>query len=175
VKGVRTGFTAVDGDTIARGALDVRIIGIDTPEIGECGYAAARAITDRFVSDGVRLNNRSGRDQYGRLLAYAVDSDGRDLGTVLLRRGLANARYDGTDGYDWHPRQHRYRQIDARVRHDCGTYVDGLGGPEPFQRQSGTVFPNCETAVGSGAAPLRRGDPGWNPELDGDGDGTACE
>lgn len=171
----RHGFVAVDGDTIERGSLEVRVIGIDTPEIGKCGYAAARAVTQRFIAGGIRLSHRSGRDQYGRLLAYVVAADGRDLGTALIRRGLANARYDSTDGYDGHPHQARYRRLDRRVKHRCGRLADGLGGPEPYYRPRGAPFPNCDAATQVGAAPLRRGDPGWNPDLDGDGDGTACE
>ena len=33
-------------------------------------------------------------------------------GRTSVRRGLAKARYDGLDGYDHHPRQHRYRRAD---------------------------------------------------------------
>ncbi|WP_442957704.1 excalibur calcium-binding domain-containing protein [Phenylobacterium sp.] len=40
-------------------------------------------------------------------------------------------------------------------------------GPNPFR--------SCAAARAAGAAPLSRGDPGYNPNLDGDGDGLACE
>lgn len=36
-------------------------------------------------------------------------------------------------------------------------------------------FKNCTEAWNAGAAPLRRGDPGYGPHLDRDGDGIACE
>lgn len=36
-------------------------------------------------------------------------------------------------------------------------------------------FPTCEAAEAASAAPVRSGDPGWNPDLDRDGDGVACE
>jgi hypothetical protein len=36
-------------------------------------------------------------------------------------------------------------------------------------------FPNCAAARAAGAAPVRRGDPGYAPWLDGDGDGKGCE
>jgi hypothetical protein len=36
-------------------------------------------------------------------------------------------------------------------------------------------YPDCATARAAGAAPLRVGDPGWNPDLDGDRDGVGCE
>lgn len=41
---------------------------------------------------------------------------------------------------------------------------------------SGEVyFKNCATAKAAGAAPVRRGDPGYGKHLDRDGDGVACE
>jgi micrococcal nuclease len=69
----------------------VRLIGIDTPEVGQCFFAAAKA-------DAVRLAERrrvvlrgdptqATRDIYGRLLAY-VDINGRvDLGARLVALG----------------------------------------------------------------------------------------
>jgi len=36
-------------------------------------------------------------------------------------------------------------------------------------------YKSCADAQKAGAAPLHRGGTGWNPKLDGDGDGTACE
>lgn len=36
-------------------------------------------------------------------------------------------------------------------------------------------FANCSEARAAGAAPLYRGEPGYRPELDRDGDGVACE
>lgn len=37
------------------------------------------------------------------------------------------------------------------------------------------AFTSCAAARAAGAAPLHRGDPGYSTDLDGDGDGTACE
>lgn len=36
-------------------------------------------------------------------------------------------------------------------------------------------YGNCREARAAGAAPLRRGQPGYGPHMDGDGDGVACE
>jgi hypothetical protein len=36
-------------------------------------------------------------------------------------------------------------------------------------------YANCAAARSAGAAPLHRGDPGYSPSLDRDGDGIACE
>lgn len=40
---------------------------------------------------------------------------------------------------------------------------------------SGRAFANCSAARAAGAAPVRRGDPGYGPHLDRDNDGIACE
>jgi len=37
------------------------------------------------------------------------------------------------------------------------------------------TFANCSEARAAGAAPVRRGDPGYSPRLDRDGDGVGCE
>ncbi|MGV8959711.1 MAG: excalibur calcium-binding domain-containing protein [Stenotrophomonas sp.] len=42
-------------------------------------------------------------------------------------------------------------------------------------RSNGRVFRNCDEARAAGAAPVRRGDPGYGPHLDRDNDGVGCE
>jgi hypothetical protein len=41
--------------------------------------------------------------------------------------------------------------------------------PQPF------IYTSCAEVRAAGAAPLHRNDRGWNPKLDRDGDGVACE
>jgi micrococcal nuclease len=89
--------SVVDGDTLhARvGGRDekVRLIGIDAPEVGACDAAKATALARRLaqgrtltlVSDPTQATH----DRYGRLLAYAVLPDGRDVGYQELARGYA--------------------------------------------------------------------------------------
>lgn len=63
-----------------------------------------------------------------------------------------------------------------------------LAAPAPLTTTSGVrssgsstttaqpvYYPNCAAARAAGAAPLRRGDPGYRAGLDRDGDGIACE
>ena len=85
----------VDGDTVhvAVAGRDekVRLIGIDTPEVGQCDAAKATALA-RQLAQGrpVKLvgdPTQATRDRYGRLLAYVVLSGGRDLGYQELARG----------------------------------------------------------------------------------------
>jgi len=44
-----------------------------------------------------------------------------------------------------------------------------------FSTDSGGAFRNCTAARAAGAAPVRRGDPGYGPHLDRDDDGVGCE
>jgi hypothetical protein len=47
--------------------------------------------------------------------------------------------------------------------------------PPPAEESSPVYFPHCAAARAAGAAPLYAGQPGYRPDLDGDGDGVACE
>jgi hypothetical protein len=40
---------------------------------------------------------------------------------------------------------------------------------------AGAYYANCSAARAVGAAPIRRGEPGYAPHLDRDNDGVACE
>lgn len=47
---------------------------------------------------------------------------------------------------------------------------------KPQRSSSGDVYyPNCTAARNAGAAPVRRGQPGYGPHLDRDNDGIGCE
>jgi micrococcal nuclease len=87
----------VDGDTVevelAGGRETVRLIGINTPERGEClADRAGRWLRERIGDREVELvADSSDRDQHGRLLRY-VEVDGADVGAELIREGLALAR-----------------------------------------------------------------------------------
>lgn len=110
----------VDGDTLdvigpGRTEERIRVIGIDTPERGECGFGeAADALAGLVLGREVELvpGAVDDRDRYGRLLRY-VDVEGTDAGLVLIEEGLAIARYDSRDGYGRHPREDRYVARDA--------------------------------------------------------------
>ncbi len=46
---------------------------------------------------------------------------------------------------------------------------------DPTPAPASVYFENCDAARAAGAAPVRRGDPGYAPHLDGDNDGIGCE
>lgn len=117
----------VDGDTVVTSAGTVRVIGIDTPEKGDCGYTEAGANAAEVVVPGstVALTPVSGKDdtdQYNRLLRYITSSSGVDLGMAQIASGLAIARYDSRDGYGAHPKEARYVAMDlASEPFTCST------------------------------------------------------
>lgn len=47
--------------------------------------------------------------------------------------------------------------------------------PVPAPPAGATNYANCTAVRAAGAAPIRRGDPGYSRALDRDGDGIACE
>ena len=47
--------------------------------------------------------------------------------------------------------------------------------PAPATGGSDVYYPNCAAARAAGAAPIHKGQPGYRPGLDRDGDGIACE
>ena len=109
----------VDGDTIwvARDGVSrkVRLIGIDTPETGQCGFTESTRNL-RGIIGGQRVTLTAGAqddvDQYGRLLRY-VDVNGVDAGLRQIKKGYAVARYDSRDGYGAHARETAYVSADA--------------------------------------------------------------
>jgi endonuclease YncB( thermonuclease family) len=115
----------VDGETVVQDdATIVRLIGVDSPEYGDCGYDEARRHTSQAVLGATvwfsRPKTSGPQDKYGRTLAYVTSAEGTDIGLTLITSGLAAARYDGYDGYDAHPRQDEYHRADAAVTHVCG-------------------------------------------------------
>jgi endonuclease YncB( thermonuclease family) len=183
----------IDGDTVVVGEGDhVRLIGIDTPEKGRCGYAAAtQHMRDLVAGKAVVLTAgaRDDVDKYGRLLRYVDLPDGTDAGLAQIVGGFAIARYDSRDGYGHHDREEQYVAADTGAAAPCiGVRAAGDApsnppatpapstGPATTAAPSGSVYyANCAAARAAGAAPLHTGDPGYRAGLDRDHDGVACE
>jgi endonuclease YncB( thermonuclease family) len=140
----------VDGDTlIVSTGRHVRVIGIDTPERGDCGYAAAtRTLEALVLGRPVVLTaapSKDDKDQYGRLLRY-VDIRGVDAGLNQIKKGLAVARYDSRDGYGAHPREPWYIKADrAAANITCAA--------KPSVTPKPTPRPTKPPAAGNGCHP----------------------
>lgn len=91
-----------DGDTLfllptdGSARLKVRLIGLDTPEIGdnaECFGADATDILRSLLPEGSEVSvmaDREPHDKYGRSLFYLWAADGRFINYELLAQGAAN-------------------------------------------------------------------------------------
>lgn len=175
----------VDGDTIDLGNGErVRLVGMDTPEVGECGFEQAAARLGALVlGRQVRLGTSDqDRDYYGRLLRY-VDVGPVDAGLRLIHEGLATARYDSRDGYGFHPREHRYVAADRGSRPYCAAKPQPLVAAAPAPATGGGCAPGYAPCVPSYPPDVDCADvegpitvTGTDPHgLDGEGDGIACE
>ena len=161
----------------------VRLIGIDAPERGRCGFRAATETLARVLRAGeIELipGAEDERDRYQRVLRY-VEVGARDAGRVLIEHGLAIARYDSRDGYGAHPREDDYGAADrASENVTCEELPPPPAADPPAPAPRGeepqdAPFENCDQARDAGAAPVQRGEAGYGGHLDGDDDGIACE
>lgn len=190
----------VDGDTIETSAGTVRIIGIDTPERGECGDLQASSAVSGLLSAGdpVELALPAGQneqDRYGRLIRYVTTASGVDLGLMQLEAGNAVARYDSRDGYPAHPRETAYHAAQvATVGPDGSVVTAECQAAAPLAPPAGErwweQYSSCtklkKIDMGHSTGPFSRDDPSqaeaydWFAHRtgnngDGDGDGLACE
>lgn len=182
----------VDGDTIKVDGQSVRLIGMDSPEAGQCGYdEATAAMADLVASRVVTLTAVAGRDnvdRYGRLLRY-VEVDGADAGLREIELGLAVARYDGRDGYGAHPRQDAYIAADAAASGVTCTAPEPTAPAEAAPLVGPAADANCDPSYPTVCIPpappdLDCGDitfrrftvlPPDPHHFDGNHDGVGCE
>ena len=134
----------VDGDTVdvtqAGTTNRIRVIGIDTPEIGQCGYLEATANMTALLA-GKQVNLVAGArddvDRYGRYLRY-LDVDGIDSGLRQIQGGFGTARFDSRDGYGSHPREASYVAADgASPQAPCS----GAATPQPVPNKPANPAP----------------------------------
>lgn len=134
-------ISVTDGDTVKvrqRGkARDVRLIGIDTPEVyfgAECGGKQASKSMKHMLSPGdrvrlVRDRSQGNRDAYARLLRYVI-RNGRDVGRKQIHRGWAKVfvfsrPFQRVGSY--RRQQHKADQHDRGVWNRCdGRFHQGL-------------------------------------------------
>jgi micrococcal nuclease len=146
----------VDGDTIrvrvATREEKVRLIGIDTPEVGECFATEASAAMRRLVLNrevvltGDRTQTR--RDVYGRLLAYVNLPGGGDVGRQLLQQGYAVV-YETQRPFA----RHDAYEAAASAAVDSAAGLNGAcGGPAPTETvPAATTTTTTNTTTGTTA------------------------
>lgn len=121
-----TVVTVIDGDTLdatgPAGDLErIRLLGVDTPERGECGYTEATDRLEELAGPGTAItvvgdDSQADRDVYDRMLAYLETSDGTDIGLTLIDEGHAHEyTYNGVP----HNRADEYRAAEHDTITGC--------------------------------------------------------
>ena len=191
--------SAVSGDTLEMGGQVIRLAGIDAPVPAQscqrdgaewrCGAEAKAALTAAIASQPVECKQQA-IDALGRIVADC--RAGRtDLADMMLRRGLAVSSDASRDL----PSQAAARataqgmwagtfEMPAvyRVRdREWLAYEAGLKRARQSIRTAGTPARAAMSYGGCGEVwarlnrPIYRGEPGYREDMDGDGDGVACE
>jgi endonuclease YncB( thermonuclease family) len=115
----------VDGDTLDAQLPDgkvvrVRLIGIDAPERGECGFEVASEYMESIALDHqvalVTDPTQPEVDSYGRSLFYVDRTDGVDLGLRMLQTGWALV------DVDWGIPQRNGSYVDAETAATGGVW-----------------------------------------------------
>lgn len=102
------GYEVVDGDSLRRGDVEIRLQGIDAPEYRQicqnaqqkdyaCGKAAMRALQD-LLSTGTVSCSSTNTDQYGRALA-TCEAGPININEEMVRKGWAVAYKDARFSY----------------------------------------------------------------------------
>lgn len=195
---------AVDGDTLDMTGQRIRLHGIDAPEAeqacdraGEpwaCGKEATATLTT-LVSAGPAECVQREIDVYGRSVATCRVGN-LDLGLAMVAAGLAVALPEASPDYKDNEAQRRAMKIGiwggsfehpaayraahpqealGRLREQARSEKPADVRPRSRSRSQGVYYGSCAAARAAGAAPLFAGEPGYRPEMDGDGDGVACE
>jgi len=119
----------VDGDTIdIADDVRIRLLGIDAPERGECGYAESRAFLTQLVAGKpIRIEKDiTGADQYDRLLRYVyLPSAAAAADDVLVNDALLRAGHARTLGI---APDNRYRDLFATAQEQAKQASRGIWG-----------------------------------------------
>lgn len=152
----------IDGDTVKTSRGTIRLIGVDTPERGRCGYKQAKNYAQSWAPRGKSINlgdpiSVMNKDRYGRKLRYVIRGK-RDVSRSQINKG-ARARYDSRDGYQKHPREARYRRADAaHPNYKCSRPVP----PPPSEPSGGgSTTPNGTSCPASAPIKGNQGSPEW--------------
>lgn len=122
------------GDGPVPGRVDVRMLEIDTVEEGQCGYEAATDKLAALLGDKITVErDEELKDQYGRYLLYAWNSDDTFVNLQMVETGYAEATlYEPNDKY--------WGRINAADTSDTYTPWPPCTTPEPQQDDSGGAY-----------------------------------
>ena len=101
--------------------------------------------------------------------------------TLLLTAGSANAHGGGLNAQGCHTNRktgdyHCHRSSSAAAPAPSPQRAKSDNSPTGMSVvPRAKAFRNCSEARAAGAAPVRRGEPGYGPHLDRDNDGIGCE
>jgi Excalibur calcium-binding domain len=122
---------------------------------------------------GIRDASQAALDQAWPMLlialGFCMPGNVSAHGGGLDKHGCHNDRKRG--GYHCHRGSAPSSRRDAAPRYD---FAPSRKKPAAALSEQG-AFANCREARAAGAAPVRRGQPGYGPHLDRDGDGVGCE
>lgn len=178
-------------------AVRIRLAIVDSAELGMCGAAEATDFVvawlaqhdDEFVLR--RPVDAPQRDPFDRVLGEVLgppDDEGSrpSLNVALVTAGLG--RIDDRFGAEDPDLLRRLRAARADAPSPACPDLhppqgllgdDGAGlGPDEAPGATGdgpVTYGGCDEVRAAGAAPLLLGEPGYDPSMDGDGDGIACE
>jgi len=87
----------IDGDTIVINDKHIRVLQVNTPELGECYADQARQFTQKFLSKRASLTLKADpmldkSDKYGRSLRYVFKGK-ENLSLELVRKGYAKPMF----------------------------------------------------------------------------------
>lgn len=102
-----------------------------------------------------------GREDQAALLVLVTDPPGPEGAPIDEARLLVRERTEA------------YAAAVLLSRSDPNAFLAGCAKQDV--KRSASQFVTCAEARAAGATPIRDGDPGWNPDLDADGDLVACE
>jgi micrococcal nuclease len=148
----------LDGDSLCvalgpehRDWVEVRLADFYAPELHDAAGPAAKAALQRIALGRTAVCVASMRTH--DRVAARCRLDGRPIGDLMREAHIA----EGGRGTG------RPSLAAARLR------------PRAPAANGAYRFRSCAAARAAGVAPMRRGDGAYNPNLDGDGDGIACE
>jgi hypothetical protein len=154
------------------------------------------------TSDDVQIDHVVALSDAWQKGAQRWDADERtafanDPLNLLAVDGPLNMQKSDGDAATWLPPNTSYRcayvarQVAVKAgyglwvtraeRNAAATVLSGcpgepLPGSAPAAPQpAGVTYADCAAVRAAGAAPIRRGEPGWQDTFDGDGDGVGCE